>query len=83
MDWFSCSIYGVLGDLLGNQLLGILVGNVVCFVLIQATVILLFVRMGISARQGNRNAQLLLIPFTFQGSLGVLAGLTLTLCGRV
>jgi hypothetical protein len=76
---FTLDVYGALGYLLGNQLLGVLVGNVGCFVLIQATVILYFVRMGISARQGNRNAQLLLIPFTLQGSLGVLAGLTVTL----
>jgi hypothetical protein len=77
--FFPLDVYGVLGDLLGNQLLGVLVGNVACFVLIQVIVILYFVRMGISARQGNRNAQLLLIPFTLGGSLGVLAGLSVTL----
>jgi hypothetical protein len=72
-------VYYVLGDLLGNRSLGLLVGNEACFVLLQATVILIFVRMGISARQGNRNAQLLLIPFTLQWSLSLLAILSWTL----
>jgi len=76
---FPLEVYGVLGYMLGNGLLGALVGNMACLVLVQATVILFFVRMGISARQGNRNAQLLLIPFALQQTLGLLAGMTLTL----
>jgi hypothetical protein len=71
--------YNVLGDLLGNRRLGLLEGNEACFVLLQAALILIFVRMGISARQGNRNAQLLLIPFTLAWSLDMLSILTMTL----
>lgn len=72
-------VYSVLGDLLGNRLLALFVGNGICLVLLQGTVILFFVRMGISARHGNRNAQLLLIPFTFGWCLSLLAIFSMTL----
>ena len=71
-------VYYLLGDLLGSQRLGMLVGNVAAFVLLQVFVICLFVRMGISALRGNRNAQLLLIPLTLAFSLGLMSFLTST-----
>jgi phosphoserine phosphatase RsbU/P len=72
-------IYG----LLENPSLGFFVEVEVCFALLQAFVILIFVRLGISARQGDRNAQLLLIPFTLQWSLSLLiqASVNLSLVG--
>jgi hypothetical protein len=69
-------VYNVLGDLLGSRRLGFFVGEGACLVLLQAFVILLFARMGISARQGNRNAQLLLIPFTLGWILFLLGRLS-------
>jgi hypothetical protein len=72
-------VYHVLGHLLGSHRLGMFVGNVACYAFMQITVILLFVRMGISAWRGNRNAQLLLIPFTFQWSLSLLSFIPWTL----
>jgi hypothetical protein len=71
--------YNVLSDLLGSRRLGFFVGNVACGSLIETATFLIFVRMGISARQGNRNAQLLLIPFTLQWGLPVLTYIPWTL----
>jgi Stage II sporulation protein E (SpoIIE) len=59
----------VLGDLLGNRTLGFLAGHETNAVLMQVVAILFFVRMGISAVRGNRNAQLLCIPLTLSYSL--------------
>ena len=56
-----------------------IVYNIVCFALLQLLVILLFVRMGISAVQGSRDAQLLCIPFTLMYSLSLLSFITWTL----
>jgi hypothetical protein len=69
----------VLGDLLGNGTLGILVGNETCAVLAQGVVVLLLLRMGISAVRGNRNAQLLCVPLTLSYSLSIVSYATLTL----
>jgi hypothetical protein len=63
----------------GNPRLGIYVGIEVVSVILEGFVILLFVRMGISAMRGNRNAQLLLIPFILQWSLNLLSQTTVNL----
>jgi hypothetical protein len=76
---FLLEDYYVLGDLLRNGTLGVLVGNITCAVLIEGVVILFLVRMGISAAQGNRNAQLLCIPLTLSYSLSMVSLATWTL----
>jgi hypothetical protein len=66
----------VSGDLLGNRSVGMLIGVVTTGVLVQAVTILFLVRMGISAVQGNRDAQLLCIPFTLSSSVWALYNVT-------
>jgi hypothetical protein len=63
----------------GRSGLTTIVCNIVCFALLQLFVILLFVRMGISAVKGSRDAQLLCLPFTLMYSLSLLSFVTLTL----
>jgi hypothetical protein len=57
-------------------MLGMLVGTITGAVLVQGVVILLLVRMGISAVRGNRDAQLLCVPLTLSYSLSIVSFIT-------